>query len=368
MKVKRYYIRERGFRSGLIDMKRTFLFLTLLFPLATMFSSGGANAADPDKTLYDAAMAAITDGKYYLIAEADANKFYLTQDGAFTKEKENAYKYSVSKVSGGALYDVGILLDPGNGAHYTNTNLKNNYAELHPNTGKYCQSIGNNRNDWERQVFFLNAEIGKFAIRSCNTAYAESSWADAGRTFWTYEIGEAGKVVYGDSDTPIPCYSYEPTYIWTLEVVDSHELDLDDASLDNPIDITHLIVNPDCSSLTGWTYWGHDIPEYLDGSWATWHLYTTNYQNGEAYLDTFIERWVYRDTELEDGALYQTVTDLPNGLYKIEADVIACQQGNNSTGHEKGTYLFAASGDERDSIPVLTENGVPQHFVYYSKH
>ena len=367
MKVKRYYIRERGFRSGLIDMKRTFLFLTLLFPLATMFSSGGANAADPDKTLYDAAMAAITDGKYYLIAEADANKFYLTQDGAFTKEKENAYKYSVSKVSGGALYDVGILLDPGNGAHYTNTNLKNNYAELHPNTGKYCQSIGNNRNDWERQVFFLNAEIGKFAIRSCNTAYAESSWADAGRTFWTYEIGEAGKVVYGDSDTPIPCYSYEPTYIWTLEVVDSHELDLDDASLDNPIDITHLIVNPDCSSLTGWTYWGHDIPEYLDGSWATWHLYTTNYQNGEAYLDTFIERWVYRDTELEDGALYQTVTDLPNGLYKIEADVIACQQGNNSTGHEKGTYLFAASGDERDSIPVLTENGVPQHFVYYSK-
>jgi len=151
----------------------------------------------------------------------------------------------------------------------------------------------------------------------------------------------------------------------TIHVI--FDLDLDNASLDNPIDITHLIVNPDCSSLTGWTFWGHDIPEYLDGSWATWHLYTTDYQNGEAFLDTFIERWVYNDTQLEDGALYQTVTDLPNGVYQIEADVIACQQGNSSTGHEKGTYLFAASGDKRDSIPVLTGNGVPQHFVYYSK-
>ena len=198
----------------------------LLFPLATMFSSGGTNAADPDKALYDAAMAAITDGKYYLVVEADGNKFYLTQDGAFTKEKENAYKYSVSKVSGGTLYDVGILLDPGNGAHYTNTNLNNNYAELHPGTGKYHQDTGNNRNDWERQVFFLNEE-GKIAIRSCNTAYGESSWADAGRAFWTYEVDEVGEVVYGDSGTLIPCYSYEPAYIWTLESINSQTPALD---------------------------------------------------------------------------------------------------------------------------------------------
>jgi hypothetical protein len=52
----------------------------------------------------------------------------------------------------------------------------------------------------------LNEE-GKYAIRSCNTQPATSSWGDAGRTFWTYSIG----------DVATPCYTYDATYVWELE-------------------------------------------------------------------------------------------------------------------------------------------------------
>ena len=163
-------------------------------------------------------MAAITDGSYYIVTEVGEEKWYLTQSGYLTNDKENAYLYGVSKVTGGALYDVGILLEPNNGAHYSNTTLTNNLANLHPfGAGEehYRQDGGNNRNDWERQVFYLNAETGKFAIRSCNTSYGESSWADAGRAFWTYDIAESEEEGFS---YPVPCYSYEAAYVWELEL------------------------------------------------------------------------------------------------------------------------------------------------------
>ena len=192
--------------------KSILLLLTLLSPLATMFKSNNVFAADPPQSEYDAAMATITNGMYYLTTDVSGTTFYVTSDGHLTSEKDYGCIFNISKVSGGGLYDIGILIDPGNGAHFTNTTLNGNKANLHPSSPCYCQDSGNNRNDWERQVFYLNAETGKYTIRSCNTAYGESSWADAGRAFWTYEIEDSEVNL-----TPIPCYSYEPAYVWMLE-------------------------------------------------------------------------------------------------------------------------------------------------------
>jgi len=126
-------------------------------------------------------------------------------------------------------------------------------------------------------------------------------------------------------------------------------------------DVTsQYIKNADCSSLDGWDYWGHDIPEYLDGSWATWHIYNSG--DYSSFDKPFIERWVYRGTILEDGALSQTITGLTNGKYRVEADIIACQQ-QGGTGNETGTFLFASSGSDRVAINTCTQNGVPQHFA-----
>ncbi|MBQ6191929.1 MAG: discoidin domain-containing protein [Bacteroidaceae bacterium] len=217
-------------------MKKRYLFLmTLLFPLAAMFSSGRVHAADPDKALYDAAISAITDGVYYITTEVDGVKFYLKQDGDFTDNQDDAYMYAVSQVdaSGAAdkLFNVAFLLDPGNGAHYSNSTLIDSKCNLHPNMSDgmpisgarvYRQDGSNNRNDWERQILYMNSE-GKIAIRSCNTGFADSSWKDAGRAFWTYEVApiEEGsdevEPVYDDYGYIVPCYTYEPAFIWTFE-------------------------------------------------------------------------------------------------------------------------------------------------------
>ena len=200
-------------------MKKRYLFLmTLLFPLATMLSSGFVHAQDPDKSEYDAAIAAFPSGAYYITTEVDGVKYYVTASGSLEERYDGIEAseglFTINQVSGGALYDVGWHIEGANG-HFSNTTLSNDKAVLNPGTG-FRLDTSNDRNDWESQVFFLNEEEGKFAIRSCNTAFGESSWADAGRAFWTYEVDEAGEVVFGDYG-PIPCYSYEPAYIWTLE-------------------------------------------------------------------------------------------------------------------------------------------------------
>ena len=191
-------------------MRKRYLFLLTLL-LTTMFSPGNVFAEDPPKAEYDAAMASITDGAYYIVTEVNDTKWYVTQGGSLTDDKEVAYLFAVSKVSGGALYDVGLNIDPGNGYHFSNTNLSNDLAILHPDNKVYRQDSGNNRNDWERQVPFMNEE-GLIAIRSCNTAYGTSSWNDAGRAFWTYDIADP------EFGIPEPCYSYDPAYVWKFEL------------------------------------------------------------------------------------------------------------------------------------------------------
>lgn len=154
-------------------------------------------------------MAAFKDGTYHITTEVNGIKYYIATDGRLTDNADREdLLFSISKNTGGALYSEGLNIDPGTGYHFTNTNLSNSKAILNPENGAFALTNGNNRNDWERQVPFMNEE-GKIAIRSCNTAYGESSWADAGRAFWTYEIGEFDLT---------PCYSYDAAYVWSFEL------------------------------------------------------------------------------------------------------------------------------------------------------
>ena len=156
-------------------------------------------------------MAAITEGDYYLVTEVDGVKYFVTTDGGLTEFQEDGAEFYISQVDASSandkLFDVAILIEPGTGSHFTNTTLINDKAKLHP--GSFCLNANHNRNDWERQIFYLN-DSGKFAIRSCNTVYGEIGWNDAGRTFWTFEVDE--------TNIPTPCYSYDPAYVWMLEL------------------------------------------------------------------------------------------------------------------------------------------------------
>ena len=158
---------------------------------------------------YEAALAAITDGaQYRIFSEVDGTKYYVTAGGTLTAVKAKGDAFTFAKVTGGdfAVNEagdkaVGIQLTSSAGTRFTNGPLSSDKAVLE--VSNFATST-NNRAGWESQVFFL--KDGKYAIRTCNVAYGESSWADAGRTFWTYTV-----------DPVDPEYSYDPAYVWELE-------------------------------------------------------------------------------------------------------------------------------------------------------
>ena len=73
-------------------------------------------------------------------------------------------------------------------------------------------------------------------------------------------------------------------------------------------------------------------------------------------MDYFIAAWNFR-SYVNDGELSQTITSLPAGIYRLEADIIATNQ-NNASAEITGVSLFAAS----QKTGVATENQKPQHF------
>ena len=157
---------------------------------------------DPEEG-YEAAMAAITDGgNYRIFTEVEGQKYYVTEAGLLTDAVEDGGIFTFNKVTGGALYDTGIQISSGS-KRFTNPPLANNVADL--TSGVFATST-NNRVDWETQVLFKNA-YDQYAIRSCNTQPATSSWGDAGRTFWTFAAEEA----------VIPQYTYDQVYVWQIE-------------------------------------------------------------------------------------------------------------------------------------------------------
>ena len=277
-------------------MKKCYLFLMMLF--VQLITCGSVYAADPPKAEYDAALAAITGPSYYIYTEVDGVKFYLTQDGELTDFEESRHLYGVSQVSGGALYDIGWMLDPGNGAHYSNSTLENDKCVLHPQTGVFRQDNSNNRNDWERQVLYMNEE-GKFAIRSCNTAFGESSWADAGRAFWTYEVEDVDGVIspiYSEYGGLMPAYSYEPAYIWSFELPATKEQ-------------VYLVLNGIYSKYEDQVW--DDLKDPYTMNMGTGFGQLADYDTWEKFWTLLQEINAICDKLLKDGYVYEDDPDAP---------------------------------------------------------
>ena len=172
--------------------------LLLVSAFALMAGSGVYAQTNSE---YSAALNAINDGGSYRITTMiSGTKYYVTSAGKLTSSKDDGGIFTITKTSGGN-FGTGFRIDNGS-QRFTNPPLSNNVANLHP--GSYSQS-GSDRADWERQILYLN-NSGKYAIRSCNVADATSSWGDAGRTHWTWEVNPV-----------TPCYSYEAAYVWNFE-------------------------------------------------------------------------------------------------------------------------------------------------------
>lgn len=166
--------------------------------MALLFAPFSLSAQTDDE--YNAALAAITDGgTYRVFTDIGGTNYYLNTSGKLVSNVKKASTFTFTAVKAeGTLYETGWNL----GCKFTNPSLDGG------STGNVVQKGGinvgsNDRNDWERQVFFKNAE-GKYAIRSTNANSA--NWG--ANTYWdavTYE------------ELPAAGYSLEASFVWQIE-------------------------------------------------------------------------------------------------------------------------------------------------------
>lgn len=148
---------------------------------------------------YEAALAVLEDGMTYRIsASVKGDTYYLKSNGYLTDNVNEATTFTFNAVNAdGTLYATGWNLN----CKFTNPTLTNGSTGDVENDGHIHTQTNQNRNDWERQVFFL--KNGKFAVRSTN-ANSENWGAN---TYWAVIIGE---------EMPEAGYSFEAAYNWDV--------------------------------------------------------------------------------------------------------------------------------------------------------
>ena len=158
-------------------------------------------ALDETGIAYEQALASIEDGKgYRVFTEVGENKFYLTTTGTLVASKEQAASFNFKAVTiANGAYPTGWNL----GCKFTNPSLTNGSTGDIVQNGKINVEKKSDRNDWERQVFFL--KDGKYAVRATNAK--GSNWG--ANTYWTVTNTEA--------ELPNAGYSLDMNYVWQLE-------------------------------------------------------------------------------------------------------------------------------------------------------
>ena len=132
----------------------------------------------------------------------------------------------------------------------------------------------------------------------------------------------------------------------------------ENASDENPFDMTGVIVNPDfeIGTTEGWTYAFEAITNI--GYQAN-----KDYSNGDVTISKFIEGWRSNNDPIGDGTIEQTLFELPAGTYVLAADIVATWQKTGKAEDTEGMFLFASEiGGNKSAIEVATGNEKPEHF------
>ncbi len=147
----------------------------------------------------------------------------------------------------------------------------------------------------------------------------------------------------------------------------------------NPLDITLLLDNPNfeeggeetMGKLPGWTC------TFIKGETATNIGYQPNaysangvqavdnsYVNGDVRICQFMEAWQQDSSPyvIGNGELFQRLSGLPIGKYRLVMDAIAVNQWNTSYNPVTGTYIYISSGQLETTTEIATGNGLPEHF------
>ncbi len=219
------------------------------------------------------------------------------------------------------------------------------------------------------------------ANNGCNWEFVDYTIYDA--LVSLYELLQ--KAVENKVDTSAASAVYNNSNA-TLEEIEAAILELQGAindaimggaSRENPMDVTELIENPDFETgdISGWdctfvkgtnaTNIGYQSSSYTNDNYTY-----VNHEGEEVnpFVSQFIEAWANAQLGentsvsrcLGDAQLSQTMYSLPEGQYKLSADVIAVQQDDESL-TVSGVQLFATGGTLDNYENISTGNGVPEH-------
>lgn len=215
---------------------------------------------------------------------------------------------------------------------------------------------------------YVSATENAAAVAAFNTAEGDINEALEGGNY-TQEAAKA----YEDIADRIDAYNTLTTAELKTLVDDMNEVAkmlripaTDDASDENPADMTAVIVNSDFSAgnADGWTYQFAAISNI--------GYQSANYSGDEVTIDQFIEGWRSGNAPIGDGTIEQTIEKLPAGVYELTVDAIATQQSGQSDDPEAdnyyekvsgGIYLFASEEDgAKSATEIKTANGKPEQF------
>lgn len=126
----------------------------------------------------------------------------------------------------------------------------------------------------------------------------------------------------------------------------------------DPVNYTSYIQNPSFhDNVNGWTV---DMPGAQNRGYQS-----ASYNYNGVSISGFIETWVSSSSrKLGKGSITQSIGNIPDGRYQLQADIIACDQSqDNATDYTvSGVYLFAGS-DVEYKKSVTTKSGQPIHYT-----
>ena len=173
--------------------------------------------------------------------------------------------------------------------------------------------------------------------------------SDGDKTALASAIEEARDVVTNTDD-------YMAVYAQIAAVKSAAKTFLTTATLPQDFDVTAAtITNPDFDLLDiGWK-----VDNIAENIGRLDEEGINHWENGDVVMDNFIEAY-QTGRALGDGNISQTITNLPAGTYRFEADIIASNEYDASA-EVTGVCLFAG---ENMSSSVSTEFRKPQHISF----
>ena len=184
----------------------------------------------------------------------------------------------------------------------------------------------------------------EFEAEAARITTMANALADGDKTTLTTAISEARTAVNSAED-------YLTVYAQIAAIKTAAKAFLATATITANFDVTAaMITNPDLERFAiGW--------DILRGR----HTRGYNpqvYSNNGVRISHFVEAWAGAGATLDSGKIFQTITNLSAGVYRLEADLIATYQ-NDANVEVTGVNLFAGSS----TTVVATGNEKPQHFT-----